>query len=62
MNYVCIVRIRHPMGQKINQGTAYMCKFQEFHKRGYNLKKIPILRPNLGVKTQFLVKNCMILK
>ena len=29
---------------------------------GANLKKILILRQKLGVKTQFPVKNCMILK
>ena len=41
---------------------ADFCKFKEFYKKGANLKKILILRPKLGVQTQFLMKNCMLLK
>ena len=36
--------------------------FQIFNTEGVNLKKTLILSPKQGIYTQFLVKNCMILK
>ena len=54
----CIFQLSY---SKLNLFTVYINRLK---KRVWilGIKKILILRPNLGVQTQFLVKNYMILK